>query len=184
MVYVVLTCRGVLALVFVISSVSKLRGTAFRAFVSSLRRLPVVPDRWARLVAVVVVATEVAIPLLLAMQAMALAGFALAASLLTAFAVGIAVSVRKGAPVSCRCFGPSDTPLGARHVVRNTILIAVAVTGSLAMVAGGPPDLHPALTVIALTAAACVAALIVRFDDLVELFAGPPSLQRVGKEYR
>lgn len=52
--YVVLACRAVPALVFAVSSVSKLRG--FGSFVSSLRRLPVLPDRWARPGAIVVVA--------------------------------------------------------------------------------------------------------------------------------
>lgn len=118
--------------------------------------------------------------MLLAARVTEMAGLALAASLLTAFSVGIAVSARQGPPVPCRCFGPSETPFGYRHVVRNSLLIAVAVTGGLAATPGGSSELHPAAIVVAV-AAACVAALVIRVDDLVDLFAGPPAAARVGR---
>jgi hypothetical protein len=84
-------------------------------------------------------------------------------------AVWRAVARRSGAV--CRCFGPARTVLAHRHVVRNALLLLVAVVGMAASFVVDSAAVGPA--VVAAAIGALGAVLVVRFDDLAELFAGP-----------
>ncbi|GAB3976601.1 MauE/DoxX family redox-associated membrane protein [Plantactinospora veratri] len=101
--------RWLLVLVFLASAGSKLRGRAsFRAFADSLRAMALLPSRVVGPVAVAVTTAEAAVPVLLVplpVAGLTTVGFALAAALLAAFTVAVAAVLRRGTPVSCRCFG-------------------------------------------------------------------------------
>jgi hypothetical protein len=170
-------CYCLLGLVFAMSSASKLRGrTAFDEFVGTTRVLAVamipgyqVSRDEARLVGVAVVSGETAVPVLMVLPGTAGIGLGIAMFLLTVFGVGIAAAMRRGLRTTCRCFGSSSTPLGTRHLVRNALLVAVAATG----LAFGPDQLtqaDPAGSAVAGAAALVLAALVVRLDDLIDLF--------------
>jgi uncharacterized membrane protein YphA (DoxX/SURF4 family) len=168
--YLAVACRCLIGVVFVVSAFGKVRSRqAFREFVTSTAAL--VPRR-GRALSPVVVAAELAVPVLLAVPVTVRTGFGLAAVLLAAFAVAIAAAVRRGVRTSCRCFGASTAPLGTRHVVRNAGLFAVAAVGAL-LGPGRPAEL--AGVAIAAIAAVVLAALVTRLDDLVELFAPMPT---------
>src|SRR5690349_14635665 len=95
--YVAITCCLTLAVTFAVSAWGKVRDRAeFGAFVSSTRRLQprFLPPSGATTVAVAVLGTELALPVLLA--AAPPAGCAVAALLLTAFAVALARAARHG----------------------------------------------------------------------------------------
>jgi hypothetical protein len=165
----VVFARSVLALVFVVAAVGKLRDRA--AFVASVRELRVAP---AAPVAAAVVAAELLVVLLLVpgRPAATAAGLALAAGLLLAFTAAVVSALRRGLAAGCRCFGASTaSPYGRRHVARNLALAVVAVAGA----AAAPAD--PAVTgpvVLAAVPLAALAALVVtRLDDLVALVAAP-----------
>jgi hypothetical protein len=163
--------RGLIGMVFLLSSASKLSGRrAYAAFVASVRELALLPARAASGVAVVVVVAELAIWFLLAVPVpvAATGGFAIAALLLTVFAIGIASSVVRGARVRCRCFGASTTPLGFRHVVRNAVLAVVALVGVLAVPMSGP--VQPGGLVVAISAGLLFGSFVALLDDFVELF--------------
>jgi hypothetical protein len=162
-------------LVLLVSSVSKLRsGTDYAEFVASVPAFGF-PVRWARPFAAATVVAEVLITALLLPATVllvvggprwpAVSGLVCAVGLfgvLTA-AVWRAVARRTGAV--CRCFGAAKAVLGRRHVVRNALLLLVAVLGLAIPVESVDP-------LVAAAAGALGAVLVIRFDDLAELFAG------------
>lgn len=77
------------------------------------------------------------------------------AAVVLGFAVVVGVTVRRGRRPRCRCFGVEGAPLRGAHVVRNAVLAALAAAG--AVVAG-------VVTAVAL-------AVVVGFDDLLEVVA-------------
>jgi hypothetical protein len=85
----------------------------------------------------------------------------------TAAAIGLLL--RRGEPAPCHCFGVQDAPLGPAHLVRNLVLLAFAVVGTLS-----PAGTYDAGAVaLAVASGALVAVLAVRLDDLVALFSPP-----------
>lgn len=170
-----------IGLVFGISAVSKLR--SFGEFARTTRLLLIAvagPRRplsytGTRSVSVAVAAAESAIPALALVPVLNPVGLGLAGLLLVGFGVGIAAAMRRGVRTSCRCFGASSQPLGARHLVRNAALLLVAVAG---LTAGPAGDIELAGRVIAAGAAAILAVLVFRLDDLIDLFTPNPSTRR------
>jgi hypothetical protein len=174
--FAVLTCRVLLIGVFAVAAGSKLIRHGFAEFeVSTGRLLPVRWSGWRRPAAVGVLAGEVATVGLLAWSVTAPVGFGLAVGLSLAFAAGIGAALRRKQRAPCRCFGTSATPLGRTHLVRNAAVSAAAVTG-LALMSLTPPGAgHPAGAALAVLVGAVLAALVVRIDDLVALFAPLPT---------
>ena len=175
MAYVLVACRVLLLLVFMTSAVGKLRShAAWDGFVRSLRDLRLAPDAAVRGVAAGAVGGEIGIVLLLAAPVTVPVGLALAGALLVAFTVAIVVTLRRGVRAPCRCFGSAALPLGRRHVVRNGLLLAVVVLCALSLARASTPA-HPAGLAVAAVAGLIGGALLVFFDELVELFVGPTS---------
>jgi Methylamine utilisation protein MauE len=169
MAYAALTCRTLVGLVFAVSAFSKLRNvTTYREFASWLAGLPV-PLASRRALAPILAGAEAVIVVLVAVPAAAAAGLVLAALTLAALTAGTAVAVSRGARASCQCFGPSRTPLTARHVLRNGFLLAVAVTGALG---AGAVAAHPAGIALSLLAAVAAATFVVFLDDVAALASG------------
>ncbi|MET7962628.1 MauE/DoxX family redox-associated membrane protein [Micromonospora zamorensis] len=170
-----LTARLLLALVFLAAVVGKLRTQAgFAAFVGSVGQFGV-PDRWTVPAARVAVAAEAAVVVLLAAPRTVPVGLVLAVGLLGVLTAAIVGALRRGARPACRCFGAADAPVGPRHVGRNIALAAVALLGLLgwATATGPPPSASAVL--VAVGVAVPLAAVVVRLDDLVALFAPTPS---------
>jgi hypothetical protein len=169
MAYVEVFCRSVLGLLFVLSAWSKLPlGSRFDEFAASLAAMRLLGGRSVRPVAALVVAGEVAVPVLLLV--LPLPGFVLAGVLLAAFLTAIVVVLRRGTAAACRCFGGAK-PVRFRwhHVVRNALLLGVAGAGVAAVVAD--PSVPWEATVVTVPAGLVVAVLVAHTDDLVDLFA-------------
>lgn len=171
--YLAVGLRSLVAAVFLFSSVSKLAGrAAFREFADSVGDLVPVPAFFRRPVAGFVVAAELAVVLLLVLPwgtpTVPVAGFAVAIGLLLAFTVGIVFAVLRGVRASCRCFGPSQTPLGLRHVIRNVIVMTATLVGAVA--APTAFTSHPAGLLIAVLGGVVVAVLVAVSDDIYALF--------------
>lgn len=164
-------------IVLLVSTFSKIRSRSdYADFTASVPAFGI-PARWTAHFAVLTVVAEFTAATLLLASVFtggwpALAGLALAVAVfgvLTA-AVWRAVSRRSGAV--CRCFGRARTTLAHRHIVRNAFLLAVAMIGLLELsVVDTPAD--PAALWLAAAVGAVGAVLVVRFDDLAELVAGP-----------
>ncbi|MFE5086843.1 MauE/DoxX family redox-associated membrane protein [Streptomyces mirabilis] len=129
-----------------------------------------VPARLSRLLAVAVVVGECAAVVLLALGPGGAPGFVLTLLLLAAFTIGIVRTLRSGTKASCACFGASTAPIGRRHVVRNTVLLALAVCGLAAALAGTPAPTQAAGVLIAAFGALVGALLVIFTDELGTLF--------------
>ena len=171
--YLLVFSRCLLALVFLASAASKLRGrTAFRAFADSLRAMNLLPTRLVLPLAAVVAMAETMVPLLLVplpAAAVATVGFTVAAALLAAFTVAVAVVLRRGVAVSCRCFGEAAAArFGRHHLVRNIVLTGIAGIGAHASL--GDPGMTVRAAVLAVPLGVVGALVVVRLDDLAALF--------------
>jgi hypothetical protein len=174
--YVALTCRIVLIAVFLIAVVTKIWGRqAFLDFRDAVHRmLPWTPTGAAGLTgwSVAVVLAEAMTVTLLAVPVSVTVGFAVAGGVLLVFTVGIARGIRSGTGGACRCFGAAPTPLSARHLVRNGLLLAVTALGLVTSTMPGS-GWHAAGVVLSLVTAGVVASMIVVFDDVASLFVAP-----------
>lgn len=86
-------------------------------------------------------------------------------------AAGVIAVVRSGTKAACACFGAkAGRELTGAHVGRNVALLAVLVAGLIGNeFRHGRPA--AAAVIVAIAAGAVVALLLIRFDDLVDLFA-------------
>ena len=167
--YLTVASQALLTAVFGWAAVTKLR--AFASFRQSVQRLGLVPDRYAGVVAGGIVAVESGCALVVPLSA----GVGLIGCLgvLTLFCLGIVVLLVRGVSASCACFGATGAPLGRRHLVRNGLLAGIALGG---LVADSDLGRHPGGVLDAVFAGLIGAALLVAFDDLVELLT--PSTAR------
>jgi Methylamine utilisation protein MauE len=170
--YAAFACRGLIGLVFAVAAVTKVRSpSAYREFASWLAALPV-PMAGNRALPAAFIAAEVTVVVLVAVPVAAMAGLLLAAGCLAVMTAGTAVIVKRGARVPCQCFGPSSSPLGARHVVRDGVLLVIALAGALGP---GGGIASPAGIALSLGAALIGATFVVFSDDLIALFESDPA---------
>jgi hypothetical protein len=174
-----LFCAVVLAGVFAVSAREKTGRIRFRVFAAGAGPLELVARRWRTAAAVAVAAAEVVVVaafggglvlVVAGLGRMVLAGaFVVSAALLAVFTGAIGVLLRRGERAPCHCFGVQDAPLGPVHLVRNVVLFAIAVTGALS-----PAGAYDAGAVaLAVVSGLVVAVLVVRLDDLADLFSSP-----------
>lgn len=119
-----------LAGVLGVAAAGKLPAAAFTAFRRSLPATLGIAPRYARAVAVAVVAVEAALAGALAgaVAVPTLGAAALPASLLLAgFTVAVAAMLRRGVQTPCHCFGSGARPPERRDLARNLALTALAV---------------------------------------------------------
>ncbi|HEX2312938.1 MAG TPA: MauE/DoxX family redox-associated membrane protein [Thermomonospora sp.] len=162
----VVSAQGALATVFGYAFYSKVRGgDRFRAFLTTVRKLMMRSGPLTVGVAVVFAAAEAVAAVLVALPWTSRVGFAVGTGLLVFF-IGVVVrAVRGGVFAECRCFGDHSSVLGYPILVRNVLLLGVAVTGLVLAPGGGA---GPVATVCAATAGAVGAAVFVRYyDDVV-----------------
>ncbi|SED36361.1 Methylamine utilisation protein MauE [Streptomyces sp. 2224.1] len=170
--YAAIGIRCLIGIIFLTSAISKSVGRqAFPSFVASLRDMRLLPPQTVTAVGGCVVLAEFTSCTLLLMphRLLPAAGLGLAALLLTVFTAAIAVTVRRGSRTPCRCFGASTTPLGPRHLIRNTVLAALAVLGALWTVGAGYPTAL-SRSVVPAGLGLLLGGLVTVLDDLVALF--------------
>ncbi|MFY1596804.1 MauE/DoxX family redox-associated membrane protein [Micromonospora sp. WMMD737] len=159
-----------LAIVFIVAAAAKARPSGFRELVTLLRTARLLPASWAAHAAVLLVAAEAVIAACLAFPATARAGAAAAVVLLVVLTAGLAVALGRRVPLACSCFGTGGDRISTAQLGRNLLLLACAAVGW-----AGYAHVRPSL--VAWAVAAFAAALLVRFDDLLDLLA-PAAPQR------
>jgi hypothetical protein len=173
--YVDVASRLLLLTVFVLALAGKVSGRgAWDEFVASIGKMAVIDTSKAPMAAVATTVAEAGV-VVLAVVPLRWAGsasFVLAAGLLGCLTLAVLRTVRRGTAVPCRCFGASDTPLGMPHVVRNALLVVVALAGLAASFVSGPFDVG--LAVVVAVFGAALGLLMARWDDLVSLLRVAP----------
>lgn len=166
--YVLLVERCVLATVFTLAFIGKVRTrSGFGQFVVSIQRLAHLPSSAAAVVAVVITMSEGGTVLLLALPGTTDLGFILAGGLILIFITVVLRGSLSGVTAECRCFGKAAV-IGVAMVLRNAILLAVAVSGLLMKPAGKMDDLT--YTALALLAGCCGGIAFVRYYDVAVRF--------------
>ncbi|WP_354645353.1 MauE/DoxX family redox-associated membrane protein [Kitasatospora camelliae] len=167
----VLGCRALLAVVFVVAVAGKARSRAsVAAFTASLADFRWLPARLRSPVAVGTLTAEAAAVVLLAVAARA--GAAAVLALLSVFTVA---TLRAGRAADCGCFtsgraASGRAASGAGAFLGRNALLAVA---ALAVVSGPDRPVAPAPGAVAVLAGAAVGLLVTRWDDLAYLLRGP-----------
>ncbi len=167
--------RALIGVTFALSAASKLRGIAsLREFARSITDLRIVGSKRTAATLAIGVATAEALVCVLMVPlpeaALAIAGYVLASVLLVAFIFVIVLTLRRGVPATCRCFGgAAAVPFGRRHVVRNALLLVIAAAGASTSAAGVVVP-GPAWAIGAAFGVVC-AVVVSRFDDVVGLFS-------------
>ncbi|WP_405426720.1 MauE/DoxX family redox-associated membrane protein [Micromonospora sp. NBC_00617] len=169
-----MTLSGVLA----ISVIGKVRNReSFNAFAEAITELQAASARWSRPVAAASIAAEIGVLTLVLWPASATVGLTAAVLLFAAFAIVLARAVRRGSTAGCHCFGPTNTPVAWRHVIRSAFLAgaaAGALPGAISLPTVSPAILEPSQFLVAVAIAVFVATALVRLDDLTWLIRGVP----------
>ncbi|MGI5168089.1 MauE/DoxX family redox-associated membrane protein [Spirillospora sp. CA-253888] len=164
-----LTVRLMLSLVFAAAAVGKIRTAgARRSFVASVDSLRFLPRRLSAPAAAGVVLAELALAVLLPPARTSTAALVGAVALLTAFSAAVAATLRTGRRVACRCFGGNGSPIAVPHLVRNGVLLVLAIAGTAAAFAEPELRLQDVFTAIPFSLAG--AFLAVTFVDFSTLF--------------
>jgi uncharacterized membrane protein YphA (DoxX/SURF4 family) len=177
--YVSFGCRVLTGLVFVVAGITKLRDVD--GFRKAMLALAPVPVALSAVVARAVIGVELLVAVLLAVPGTVMSGLALGLVLNLVFAAAIVLTRRAGRRAACRCFGRTEQPLGARHVVRDLVLAAVALLGIAAALAANSSATAAGLLVAGLSGG-LGGLLVILFDDIVALFAPGPTGRRSSAE--
>lgn len=150
--------------VFAVAVFTKSRGTArFTRFRGTVRNLTMFSEKAAARAAAIVLTCEAAAVVLLLLPVYR-AGFALAAGLLSLFVVVVFRAVRGGVFAECGCFGGRSALLSYPLIIRNALLLTVAIPGALLAPANAPTP-NALQTALALTTGALTATALIRYYD-------------------
>lgn len=154
---IVLTLRSSLALLLLVAAAHKLSNMA--AFRSAAAGYEIVPRAAVRPFAVLVVLAELILASALVIPDTGAPAALGAGALLAVYTMAIGVNLVRGRRnIDCGCLGPAGArPLGPGLIVRNTILLGVALAAAL------PVAPRPLLWLDLLTVAAAAAALNLLF---------------------
>lgn len=166
----------VLSCVFAASAAGKCRSSrAFSEFLDGVTLFTGFTGRRARALGALVVAAEWAIVLLCPAPAAGPAGGLLAAATLTAFVVGIGRVLARGDTGSCHCFTTGHGDIGPRHLVRNGLLIALAIAAAAGRSGSGRTWVQAGLPLpeiaLDLVVTLVLVGVVLVWDDLASLFS-------------
>ncbi len=168
--YLLVGLRGLLFAVFAVSVGGKLRSrAAFAAFGSAAGELTAVGRRFVPLSAAAVIVSELAVLAGLGFSSEVGIGFGLAAGVLAVFTGVLGTAVLQRRRVRCRCFGADGAVVGVRHLVRNGLLVGIAVLG---LFAGKAEPRHAGGFALAVAAGLVAGLILSRWDDLAYLMMG------------
>jgi methylamine utilization protein MauE len=165
--YIGIGTQSLLVAVFGWAAVWKV--LAFGRFRMSVAELELVPPSLGDATAVLLVGAEFACAITVALPPVKIVGLGLTTGLLLVFCGAIALQIRRGSQAQCACFGRSGGLLGWRQLIRNALLVVVALAGLAAAAADRAVD--GAGVAIAVFTGLVGAAWAVAFDDLAELFS-------------
>lgn len=174
--------RLMLGGLLLLAAASKTR--SFSTFAEGLEAYQIVPRPLAKSSAAVVVASELAIAVLLISGSHVQVSAALAALLFTSFLVGVAINLLRSSSIDCQCFGIlAAEPVSIGTGIRLVLLISASV--ALAAVAAASGELSVSAPVPAVLLALGTGLLLVEIGSLGRVIsalrARPPSSIRDGQ---
>jgi hypothetical protein len=162
--YLLISERCLLATVFGIAFFSKVRGISkLQQFRASIQKLTMLPTPTAMLMTLILVICEGITATLLALPLAPRVGFALATGLLALLTAVVIRAVRGGVLAECRCFGRSGSLMGNAMIVRNLLLMALAVSGTI--LSPTTPTTDPVYLALALIVGCILAVFFTRYYD-------------------
>lgn len=176
--YVAIVCRCLLGLVFLWSLVVKARsGRAYRQYVASARELTGTTPGVGGVLAAAAASGELLVVVLLMVPGLVIVGYAVALALLVAYSGTLALALRRGVRVPCRCLGTRAEPIRPALLGRN---LGLLLTGALGLIAatGNSRGFEPIPVAVSVLAAAVTATLVVFFEDLVAVLSIGPAQGR------
>jgi len=180
--YVGFGLNGLLVLVLTVSAGAKVRSRQAQwEFASVLRGWGWLPPRWTAAAAALLSGGEVVLASLLWWVAVrstvgvlssvtALIAAGGATLLFLAFAAAVAVKLGRRRAVSCACFSTRATPLRLRHLVRNLALVLAGTVWILVLWRHPGVPTRPGGLLLAASTGCLAAVVLIRIDDVVELF--------------
>ncbi|GAA1011101.1 methylamine utilization protein MauE [Acrocarpospora pleiomorpha] len=170
--YSLLFSGTLLVVVFLTSSVGKIfHYSSFTDSVREMRLLPIgaVPSATILIITAELIAALSILVGLMTNSALLVYAFALSAALCVVFNLAITTVIHRGSSVTCNCFGRQASEFSARHIVRNTLLVAAAIVGMLSADVGvGSWTTETGITIVA---GLILSLLVILMDDLADLFA-------------
>jgi hypothetical protein len=184
MIEVVIAVLSAACCVYLTSATAKLRGrSAYESFESGLTETRLISRRLLPATAAALVACEALAAVSAAAAAVLTAASVTAAAAVTdsalglaialtgILAAGVAVILQRGTSATCACFGSAaERTLGRPQLVRNLGLLALLVV-ALACAQPGHGQPPAGAAAVAVLAGAVAGLLLIRFDDLIALFA-------------
>jgi hypothetical protein len=176
MLYLAIAARAMLIVVFAAAFAAKARNrNAFMSFADSLGSFGIRHRRLQLAAASMAVTAEAATAVLAAVPVTATWGLALGGLTITAFTAAALRARKQGRQPTCNCFGSSTATLGTRHIVRNCLIIGVALAGLTAQPASGQAHINAAPAVLAAGLALIAGLAIATWDDIATLLTLPGS---------
>jgi hypothetical protein len=169
--YVAIACRCLLGFLFLWSPVVKARsGRAYRQYVASARELAGTTQGVAWVLASAAVGAELLTVVLLAVPGLVIAGYAVALALLAGYSGTLALALRRGVRVPCRCLGSRAGPIRPALLGRNAGLLLTGAVGLIATT-GSSRGVEPIPVAVSVLAAVVMAVLVVFFEDLTAVLS-------------
>ncbi len=169
--YMLAFCRIMIGLVFILSSISKVRDIA--QFRQTIRSFHILPQWLSKVATVLFICGEVAVVLLILIGGpLLMLGFSLAISLLLVFCLALVSALVRRMHIFCNCFGASTKQISHFDVWRNAGLIIFALLGCAALAGLNGGQGHLSLTEWGLIGLGGVTfvALWLHLADIVQLF--------------
>lgn len=128
----VLVARLTLAVVFVLSGMSKVRAPG--VFARQIAQYEIVPESTTRPLALLLIAGELVVGIGLVVGWALPLWLGLSVVLLAIFAVAISVTLRRGKQIPCGCFGGDSEIVQPRSLVRIGLLLGLVALAGLLLV--------------------------------------------------
>ena len=164
-------CRSVIGMVFLLSSVGKLRNMT--EFKHTIQRFQILPNRLVRLFSWLFLGSEFIVIILIVIGGVSLGhGFALAGLLLLIFSAALISALTRKIQTSCNCFGSKEQLISPFDVIRNIIFISFALGGWKLNSNNYGSPIHTnllELSLIGLISIACVLVTI-NLNDIIQVF--------------
>ncbi len=175
--FIVAFCQIVIAFLFVLSFVGKLRAVA--AFQTAVTNFKILPPEWSKIAAWTFLFGELAVIVLITLGGnMLLIGFLAASALLVIFSVALGVTLIRRLKIQCNCFGQQERLISPYDLVRNGVFIICSFIGIVLLRIGGYQMVVLSFTDKVLAGLIGIAFVMVftNLSEIVQLYNQPTKL--------